>query len=116
MNKQKHMAQRRKNGAAEIEFIVILAAVGGLGYLLYKTIQGLPKLPSLPPGPAGDAQAAADVAAAQADPSVSWWMNHPNLIVPGTGQSVSYLQSIGWTPAEIQQMYVDALNPAGTNS
>lgn len=42
------------------------------------------------------------------NPTASWWAQHPNLTVPGTGQTVAELHSDGYSDAEIQQLFINA--------
>ena len=104
------MVTRKKNGADELEFIIILAALGALAYFIYT---GVAPLSSALTSAQQKLAAAAAAAAAAAKAGVQDTANqvmfgapfNSNDVVPGTGQTVGELQAIGYTSAQIGQMY-----------
>ena len=92
---------RKRNGAGELEVLAILAAIGGLGYVLYKAI------PSAI-GAVKSTAASMSSAAAGLAPTQSLNVAY-NAVIPGTGQTVSELLALGYTNDEINQMAADAI-------
>lgn len=101
------MAVRRKrNGAGELEFIVILGALGALAYVLYKAI---------PSAAAAASNAAASVSSAAAGMAPLQTINlNQQYQIPGTGQTVSDLIAAGWSQPQIDQLLAQATETYGT--
>jgi hypothetical protein len=103
-------ARRKRNGADEVELLMILAAVAGIGYVLYKAVpKGVADLAKGVSNAAGAAAGSvADYLAPTPQPSAN-----TSYEIPGTGQTVSDLVARGWTNDEINQLLADAIAKYG---